>query len=135
MVGKTREVCKYTWKEVRCHNTATDCWVVIDGKVYDVSKWLKYHPGGILPLLYSAGQDCSRVFKAFHPFSWIKEKRLPAFYIGDICEAEKQDERKSVISKDLEEIHRQIMEEGGYKTYCKLNFLYISSLEWKCMFP
>lgn len=119
MDGKTRGSRKYTLQEVRCHNTATDCWIIIDGKVYDVSKWLKYHPGGVLPLLYSAGQDCSRVFKAFHPFSWVREKRLPPFYIGDICEPDNDSAKESAISSELDEIHREIAEEGGYKTYCK----------------
>lgn len=122
MDGKTlQRDRKYTWEEIRNHNTATDCWIVIDGKVYDVSKWLKYHPGGILPLLYSAGEDCSGVFKAFHPFSWIREKRLPPFYIGDICEPENAEAKESIISAELDKIHKEIVEEGGYETFCKLN--------------
>ena len=120
MDGKTHECRKYTWEEVRRHNTATDCWVVIDGKVYNVNKWLKHHPGGILPLLYSAAQDCSSVFKAFHPFSWIREKRLPPFYIGDISEPDKEGVKESEISIELDKIQEEIVKEGGYETHCKL---------------
>lgn len=121
MDGKTRDGRKYTWQEVHRHNTATDCWIVIDGKVYDVTKWIKYHPGGALPLLYSAGEDCSSVFKAFHPFSWIREKRLPLFYIGDISDPREDGVKGSVISRELDKIHDEIVKEGGYETYCKLN--------------
>ena len=31
-------------EEVAKHNTDGDCWVVIDGIVYDLSKFLKEHP-------------------------------------------------------------------------------------------
>jgi predicted heme/steroid binding protein len=119
MDGKTLDCRKYTWQEVRRHNTATDCWIVIDGKVYNVSKWLKCHPGGALPLLHSAGQDCSSVFKSFHPFSWIREKRLPPFYIGDISEPDNEEAKESVISSELDKIHEEVVKEGGYETYCK----------------
>jgi cytochrome b involved in lipid metabolism len=124
MDGKTLDGRKYTWQEIRRHNTATDCWIVIEGKVYDVSKWLKYHPGGTLPLLYSAGQDCSSVFKAFHPFSWIREKRLPPFYIGDVSEPDNEGVKESEISSELDKIQEEIVKEGGYQTYCKLNITF-----------
>ena len=139
MDGKTRDRRIYTWQEACSHNTATDCWIVIDKKVYDVSKWLKYHPGGVLPLLYSAGQDCSSVFKAFHPSSWIAEKRLPQFYIGDINELDTELVKESEITCELDKIHEEIVKEGGYETYCKLNIFYaaikyIYEMKIICMF-
>jgi len=30
---------KYTWEEVKKHNTPEDAWVVYFNKVYDVSNW------------------------------------------------------------------------------------------------
>lgn len=37
--------------EVRKHNTADNCWIVLHQKVYDVSTFLDEHPGG------AAGKD------------------------------------------------------------------------------
>ena len=47
-----------TWKEIRQHSNKKDRWLVIDNRVYDVTKWLK-HPGGQMVLNHYAGQDAS----------------------------------------------------------------------------
>lgn len=35
----------YTWPEIIKHDRRDDCWVVIEGKVYDVTSFLPHHPG------------------------------------------------------------------------------------------
>jgi cytochrome b involved in lipid metabolism len=49
---------QYTWEEIRRHTTKKDRWLVIDDRVYDITKWLK-HPGGQMLLNHYAGQDAS----------------------------------------------------------------------------
>lgn len=39
-------VKSYKLAEVSSHNLATDCWMAIDGKVYDVTSFVSKHPGG-----------------------------------------------------------------------------------------
>ena len=49
-------------KELQGHTSRNDCWMVIDGKVYDVTKFLQDHPGGEEVLLEVAGTDASEAF-------------------------------------------------------------------------
>lgn len=45
-----------TAREVSKHNTASSCWVIIDGYVYDVTQFLPDHPGGQQSVLRWAGK-------------------------------------------------------------------------------
>ncbi len=42
--------------EVSQHDSAASCWLVIHGKVYDVTDYLADHPGGAAMLLKCAGR-------------------------------------------------------------------------------
>merc|ERR1712127_703878 len=41
----------YTLDDVAKHNSKSSCWVVLDGKVLDVTTFLADHPGGELAIL------------------------------------------------------------------------------------
>lgn len=49
----------YTRAEVSQHNRSHDCWIIVQGKVYDVTKWLNKHPGGRRVLRHYAGEDAT----------------------------------------------------------------------------
>jgi predicted heme/steroid binding protein len=57
----------YTLEEVAKHNTKASCWVVLDGKVLDVTNFLSEHPGGELAILTFAGKDATEEFNMIHP--------------------------------------------------------------------
>jgi hypothetical protein len=46
-------------KELQLHHSRHDCWIAINGTVYDVSKFLTEHPGGPEFLMQQAGRDGS----------------------------------------------------------------------------
>ncbi len=57
----------YTKDEVAKHNKAADNWIIIYGKVYDVSKIREDHPGGPEILDKHAGMDATHAFEeVFH---------------------------------------------------------------------
>jgi isopentenyl diphosphate isomerase/L-lactate dehydrogenase-like FMN-dependent dehydrogenase/predicted heme/steroid binding protein len=73
----------YTLAEVAKHNTKEDCWLAVNGKVYDVTQWLTDHPGGGAIVLLSAGQDATETFTNFHNDSVLGDDGVGArFEIG-----------------------------------------------------
>ncbi|PWY73543.1 nitrate reductase [Aspergillus eucalypticola CBS 122712] len=47
---------QFTREEIEKHSSEDDCWIVIDGKVYDATRVLSWHPGGKAPILAHAGK-------------------------------------------------------------------------------
>ncbi|KAH3684998.1 hypothetical protein WICPIJ_004030 [Wickerhamomyces pijperi] len=52
----------YTFEEVQKHNTKDDLWMIINGKVYDVTKYIDEHPGGEEVLIDCGGVDATDPF-------------------------------------------------------------------------
>jgi L-lactate dehydrogenase (cytochrome) len=48
-----------SFDEVSKHNSRDDCWVIIDGNVYDVTDFLENHPGGEDIIIANAGKDAT----------------------------------------------------------------------------
>lgn len=46
---------------VAAHNSRNDCWTVINGKVYDITRYVRAHPGGT-EILRACGIDGSSLF-------------------------------------------------------------------------
>jgi len=72
-----------TMAEVAKHNTKADCWVVVNGKVLNVTNFLGEHPGGELSILTFAGKDATEEFNMIHPADVI-EKYAPDCVIGSL---------------------------------------------------
>jgi len=53
----------YTREEVGKHNTPSNGWVIIHNKVYNVTKWIEYHPGGETVLKDRLGKDITVDFE------------------------------------------------------------------------
>lgn len=57
----------YTWEEIQKHNLRTDKWLVIERKVYNVTKWANRHPGGQRVISHCAGEDATVRTTTPHP--------------------------------------------------------------------
>ncbi|KYQ91307.1 cytochrome b5 A [Tieghemostelium lacteum] len=53
---------QYTLEEISKHSSANDLWIVYNGEVFDVTKFIEDHPGGEQVLLENAGQDATQNF-------------------------------------------------------------------------
>jgi len=58
---KRTPVKVFTREEVARHRSASDCWVIENGSVYDVSRFLDSHPGGAELITRHGGKDITHV--------------------------------------------------------------------------
>ncbi|KAI4337034.1 hypothetical protein L6164_015494 [Bauhinia variegata] len=54
----------FTLSQVAQHKSNKDCWLVINGRVLNVTKFLEEHPGGEEVLIELAGKDATKEFDA-----------------------------------------------------------------------
>ncbi len=76
-----------TLSEINRHNLAADCWMIISNKVYDLTNYLKAHPGGPSAISPYCGKDGTSAFATKdigRPHSPSANSLLVSFYLGDI---------------------------------------------------
>ena len=49
----------FSWNEIHEHSSKDDRWIVVDGLVYDITRFQKKHPGGAKIIGHFAGQDAT----------------------------------------------------------------------------
>ncbi|KAI0848762.1 FMN-dependent dehydrogenase-domain-containing protein [Daldinia vernicosa] len=69
--------------ELAKHNTPSSCWIVVSGKVYDVTPYLRDHPGGPAILVKNGGTDATVEFRAIHSPD-VLEYLPKGSYLGEI---------------------------------------------------
>ncbi|MFA6534488.1 MAG: cytochrome b5 domain-containing protein [Patescibacteria group bacterium] len=68
--------------EVAKHNSLSDCYLIVSGKVYNVSSYINQHPGGRQNITNNCGQEVSGIFAASHSnFAW---DLLARYYLGPL---------------------------------------------------
>ena len=80
-----------TADEVKKHNSAGDCWSIIDGVVYDLTNWVDSHPGGSSRITAICGKDGTSNFLGQHNNSNSAKSRLKGFELGKLEAAAKAD--------------------------------------------
>ncbi|KAJ5171760.1 hypothetical protein N7492_004353 [Penicillium capsulatum] len=70
--------------EVAKHNTRESCWVILYGKVYDVTDFLSSHPGGAKIILKLAGNDATEEYDPIHPPGILEEELKPEACLGSV---------------------------------------------------
>ncbi|KAH9945117.1 cytochrome b5 [Epithele typhae] len=65
----TDELLRVTPSMLKEHRSKDDAWTAINGKVYNMTAYLPYHPGGEKELMRVAGRDGSKLFALTH--AWV----------------------------------------------------------------
>ncbi|KAK7743134.1 hypothetical protein SLS53_004219 [Cytospora paraplurivora] len=77
-----------TSDEVKAHESEAEPWFVLDGEVYDGTKFLDDHPGGGASIIAAAGQDVTEEFLAIH--SENAKAMMPFYHVGTLDAASKK---------------------------------------------
>lgn len=81
----------FTLTEVSTHSKAEDCWMAIEGNVYDVTPYIQkqIHPGGAA-ILFGCGKDSTAIFnlrpKDNKPHSQNARNMLEKYFIGTLAQ-------------------------------------------------
>ncbi|NXN61133.1 CYB5B protein, partial [Rynchops niger] len=83
-------------EEVGKRNSSREAWLVIHGRVYDVTRFLEEHPGGEEVLLEQAGKDATESFEDVGHSTDARDM-LQQYYIGEVhpvaCKGRTEEER------------------------------------------
>ncbi|KAG4306453.1 hypothetical protein PORY_000441 [Pneumocystis oryctolagi] len=80
-LSKIKEPRLYiTLDELRLHCHINDAWIALNGKVYDITPYIPFHPGG-KEIMKAAGKDGTKMLMSVHP--WVNyESLLNKCWIG-----------------------------------------------------
>lgn len=80
--------------EIAKHNTKSDCWMLINGKVYNVTSYFGSHPGGSGTMAPTCGKDATDAYYTQDPYASSSSSRsahssraqslLSNYYLGNL---------------------------------------------------
>jgi cytochrome b involved in lipid metabolism len=73
--------------EIAQHGTPTDCWLAIDGRVFNINEYIKLgiHPGGE-KILNGCGKDASVMFANIDKHDTKARQTLEKYLIGNLAQ-------------------------------------------------
>jgi cytochrome b involved in lipid metabolism len=81
--AKTQEAL-YTMAKVKENNSATSCWSAINGNVYNLTQWIRSHPGGASAITGLCGTDGTSSFNARHRGQGSPTSTLAGYLLGPL---------------------------------------------------
>ena len=75
----------YTMDKVRENNSASSCWSIISGNVYDLTKWISSHPGGRSAITGICGRDGTSSFNGRHRGDGGPASVLTGYLLGPLA--------------------------------------------------
>ena len=84
VLGEAAADVKHTLAQVKANSTAANCWTIVDDNVYNLTTWIKSHPGGENAILSLCGKDGTSAFKAQHTGRAGPIGQLDSYKIGKL---------------------------------------------------
>uniref|UniRef100_A0AC34PYF6 Cytochrome b5 heme-binding domain-containing protein n=1 Tax=Panagrolaimus sp. JU765 TaxID=591449 RepID=A0AC34PYF6_9BILA len=78
-----KELQVFTRDEIAKHNSEESLWIVINNKIYDVTKFLNEHPGGEQPILDADRFDATQDYNDIGHSSDAREM-MEEYLIGEV---------------------------------------------------
>lgn len=86
-----------TNSEINAHNLKSDCWSIVNGNVYNLTTFVKSHPGGASVIANICGKDGSKAFVNQHNTQGKPNKVLSSFLLGPVGASITAEAGKKVI--------------------------------------
>jgi len=125
---KLREICPTV---LATKNSVRECWIAYDGDVYDVTRWLPMHPGGMRAIMSAGGQDATSVMQSLHAPNTLKTYMKRVRKIGvlsekpfeiaknakadDLIKERKSRLRSDAILKDFNALSAKLLRDGWFE--------------------
>lgn len=74
----------FTLSDVENHNSSSNCWTAVYGNVYDVTSFIKQHPGGSREIISLCGRDGTGDFDDQHGGERRANAELANYKIGTL---------------------------------------------------
>uniref|UniRef100_A0A6P4ET44 Cytochrome b5 reductase 4 n=1 Tax=Drosophila rhopaloa TaxID=1041015 RepID=A0A6P4ET44_DRORH len=92
--GTRGRVVPVSRNELALHNKVDDAWMAIRGRVFNVSRYMDFHPGGVDELMRGVGRDATKLFDEVH--AWVNYPQLLGkCYVGPLKESEPKPSKES----------------------------------------
>ncbi|XP_062573054.1 cytochrome b5 reductase 4-like, partial [Saccostrea cucullata] len=83
LTGVGGKILEVDAEELAKHNRRNDAWIALRGKVYNITPYMEYHPGGDDELMRGAGIDGTQLFDEVH--KWVNyESMLEKCFVGKL---------------------------------------------------
>ncbi|KAH7080841.1 hypothetical protein FB567DRAFT_500929 [Paraphoma chrysanthemicola] len=100
---------QFTRQEIEKHDKEDDCWIVVDGKVYDATSVLQWHPGGKAAVLGHAGKvhaETTGEFESIHDgYAYQKLKECVIGTVTDKAAAFIQQQAEAAAKEQAKSSH------------------------------
>lgn len=86
--AKAARPATFTLAEIARHASAADCWMAIDGQVYDFSRYLPKHPSEPAVITVWCGREASEAYRTKtkgRPHSAYASELMAEYRIGQLA--------------------------------------------------